>query len=210
MGVWVEKYIVIGTGGHANSLLDLIRSGDNKVEYFVGFENKIDTFQQIPVIRMNDIKKLPSKFKFVLGIGDFEIRNRILNEINLLLPAISFPPMIHKTAYVSNTASLGFGAVIMANAYVGPRSKIGDFSVLNTNTNVDHDCTIGNLNVLAPGTILAGCVLSGEKCFFGMGSLISNNISIGSNAIIAANSFVNSDIPNNSFVAGSPGKLKLK
>jgi acetyltransferase-like isoleucine patch superfamily enzyme len=80
--------------------------------------------------------------------------------------------------------------------------------VLNTATSIDHDCSIGNQNFLAPGTIFAGSVTTGEKCFFGMGSLVSNNISIGQSSVVAANSFVNEDIPSNSFVTGIPAKLK--
>jgi UDP-3-O-[3-hydroxymyristoyl] glucosamine N-acyltransferase len=98
--------------------------------------------------------------------------------------------------------------VVFANAYVGPNTKIGSFCVLNTATSIDHDCSIGDQNFLAPGTILAGSVTTGEKCFFGMGSLVTNDISVGPSSIVAANSFVNDNIPSNSFVAGIPAKLK--
>jgi serine acetyltransferase len=41
-----------------------------------------------------------------------------------------------------------------------------------------------------------------------MGSLVSNNISIGQSSVVAANSFVNENIPSSSFVTGIPAKLK--
>jgi len=204
----LKNYILIGTGGHATSILDLITSNGNKVQYFVGFNSNLKNLKGIPVVDISEIGNLSMDFNFVFGIGDFEIRNKVLEKIKLSNPALIFSPLIHSTAYVSSSADIGLGTVVFANAYVGPNTKIGNFCVLNTATSIDHDCSVGDQNFLAPGTILAGSVTTGEKCFFGMGSLVSNNISIGQSSVVSANSFVNENIPSNSFVTGIPAKLK--
>jgi sugar O-acyltransferase (sialic acid O-acetyltransferase NeuD family) len=204
----MQKYIMIGTGGHANSIFDLVKNNGHEVKYVVGFTEGKQYFENIPVIKLEDLKNFSSEYKLLLGIGNFEIRNRVLEEIYLLKMDFKFPSVIHSSAYISKTTSVGSGTVIFANAYVGPNSSIGNFCVLNTNVSIEHDSLIGDQNFLAPSTTLAGNVATGEKCFFGMGSLISNNISIGSNSVIAANSFVDRNIPENSFAAGSPAELK--
>ena len=204
----LQNYVLIGTGGHATSILDLITSNGNKVQYFVGFNSDVKNFKGIPIVDISEIGNLPVDLNFVFGIGDFEIRNKVLEEIKLSNQVLKFPPLIHSTAFVSSSADIGLGTVVFANAYVGPNAKIGNFCVLNTATSIDHDCLIGDQNFLAPGTILAGGVTTGEKCFFGMGSLVSNNISVGRSSVVAANSFVNENIPSNSFAAGTPAKLK--
>lgn len=204
----MQIYVLIGTGGHATSILDLITSNGGKVQYFVGFNSEVNNLKGIPIVDISQIGNLSIDFNFVFGIGGFEIRNKVLEEIKLSNPTLKFPPLIHPTAFVSSSAEIGLGTVVFANAYVGPNTEIGNFCVLNTATSIDHDCSIGDQNFLAPGTILAGSVATGEKCFFGMGSLVTNNISIGRSSVVAANSFVNENIPSNSFVTGIPAKLK--
>ena len=44
----------------------------------------------------------------------------------------------------------------------------------------------------------------GDNTFIGPHSIISYGVTIGNNCIIAANSFVNSDVPNNSVFGGTP------
>lgn len=204
----MQKYVVIGTGGHANSILDLIQSSGDTVEYFVGINNEGVQHKGIPTVDFSEVNNFSSELKFVFGIGDYKIRNRVIMEMNLSNQVLRFPPLIHPTAYVSKSAAIANGTVVFANSYVGPNSRIGKFCILNTGASVEHDCSIGNQNFLAPGTLLAGRVIIGDNCFLGMGSLISDGISIGSDSVIAANSFVNENIPSNSFAAGTPTKLR--
>ena len=204
----MQKYVVIGTGGHANSILDLIQSSGDTVEYFVGINNENVQHKGIPTVDFSEVNNSSSEFKFVFGIGDYKIRNRVIMEMNLSNQILRFPSLIHPTAYVSKSATIANGTVVFANSYVGPNSRIGKFCILNTGASVEHDCSIGNQNFFAPGTILAGRVIIGDNCFLGMGSLISDGISIGSDSVIAANSFVNENIPSNSFTAGTPAKLR--
>ena len=199
---------MIGTGGHANSIFDLVKNNGHQVDYVVGFSQGKQYFENIPLIKMEDLKNFSSEYELLLGIGNFKIRNRILEEIYLLKMDFKFPPLFHSSAYISKTARIGRGTIVFANAYVGPNSSIGNFCVLNTNVSIEHDSSIGDQSFLAPSTTLAGNVATGEKCFFGMGSLVSNNILIGSNSVIAANSFVDRNIPENSIAAGSPAELK--
>lgn len=203
----MQKYVVIGTGGHANSIVDLIQSCGDAVEYFVGIKSEMAHDKGIPTVDFLEISNSSPKLKFVFGIGDFTIRNRVFKELNLSNHVLKFPSLIHPTSYVSKSANIANGTVVFANSYVGPNSKIGKFCILNTGTSVEHDCSIGNQNFLGPGTILAGKVITGDNCFLGMGSLVSDGISIGSDSVIAANSFVNENIPCNSFAAGTPTKL---
>lgn len=204
----MQKYVVIGTGGHANSILDLIQSSGDTVEYFVGINNEGVQHKGIPIVDFSEVNNFSSELKYVFGIGDYKIRNRVIMEMNLSNQVLRFPPLIHPTAFVSKSATIANGTVVFANSYVGPNSRIGKFCILNTGASVEHDCSIGNQNFLAPGTILAGRVIIGDNCFLGMGSLISDGISIGSDSVIAANSFVNENIPSNSFAAGTPTKLR--
>lgn len=49
----------------------------------------------------------------------------------------------------------------------------------------------------------AGTPLIGNKVYIASGAVIVGKIKIGSNVLIAANSFVNFDVPDNSIVVGT-------
>ena len=49
-----------------------------------------------------------------------------------------------------------------------------------------------------------------DYVWIGTGSVLVGNIKIGKNVLIAANSFVNFDVPDNSIVIGNPGKIISK
>ncbi|MEO9891000.1 serine acetyltransferase [Aurantibacter sp.] len=82
-----------------------------------------------------------------------------------------------------------FGMIV-----INERAKIGK------NCNIAHSVTIGQTN----RGKRKGCPTIGNKVWIGTGSVIVGNISIGSNVLIAPNTYINSNIPDNSIVTGNP------
>ncbi len=88
-----------------------------------------------------------------------------------------------------------FGTIV-----INPNAKIGK------NCNIAHGVTIGQAN----RGRLKGYPTIGDNVWIGTGSVIVGNITIGTNVLIAPNSFVNIDIPDNSLVIGNPCKIIAK
>jgi sugar O-acyltransferase (sialic acid O-acetyltransferase NeuD family) len=202
----MDKYIVIGTGGHANSIIDLIVGQGGEVECFVDFDSDVKSHLGKPVVTINDLSKFNYKSNLVFAIGNPVTRKQAFQDMSLQKLTKNFPPLVHKTSYIAEGVKLGFGTVLLGNVFVGPNSQIGNFCILNTKSSIDHDCQIGDFNILSPSVTVAGTVLTGPECYFGMGALISNNLSIGAKSTIGANSFVKDSVPANSFFAGSPAR----
>jgi serine O-acetyltransferase len=103
---------------------------------------------------------------------------------------------------ISSDAQIGEGFYLsdhFGTVVIGP-VKMGK------NCNVNHSVTIGRAykgGVVGRPTI-------GDYVWIGTGSVLVGNINIGKNVLIAANSFVNFDVPDNSIVIGSPGKIISK
>lgn len=103
---------------------------------------------------------------------------------------------------------------------INPKAQIGEGFYLTThcgpvvigpvkigkNCNVAHLVTIGR--AYSHGE--AGRPSIDDYVWIGAGSVIVGNIKIGRNVLIAPNSFVNFDIPDNSLVIGNPGKIIKK
>ena len=92
------------------------------------------------------------------------------------------------------------------NIHVGEGSNVQDGSVLHTDPGyplkIGKDVTIGHL------VMLHGCTID-DNSLIGIGAVVLNKAKIGKNCIIGAKSLIteNKEIPDNSLVIGSPGKI---
>jgi serine O-acetyltransferase len=104
-----------------------------------------------------------------------------------------------------------YGFQIPVTTQIGEGFYIGHFGTIvinhdvkiGSNCNITHGVTIGQAN----RGKLKGCPALGDKVWIGAGSVIVGKINIGSNVLIAPNSYVNFDIPDNSLVLGNPAKI---
>jgi carbonic anhydrase/acetyltransferase-like protein (isoleucine patch superfamily) len=108
-----------------------------------------------------------------------------------------------------NNASIWFNCVVRGDTdelIIGENSNVQDGSVLHTDPGIKlrigRDCTIGHM------VMLHGCEI-GDNTLVGIKSVILNNAKIGRNCIIGANTLITEgkQIPDNSLVMGSPGKI---
>lgn len=75
---------------------------------------------------------------------------------------------------------------------------------------ITHDITHNMLNCAGRGTKyqeVVGCIEVMDNVFIGSNTTILSNVRIGPNAIIAAGSVVNKDVPPKSIVAGVPARV---
>ena len=119
-----------------------------------------------------------------------------------------FPALVHPSAIISPSVTLGEGTVVMAQVAVNARTTIGRGCVLNTSCSVDHDCRIGDFAHVAPGVRLAGSVSVGERAVIGIGSSAKPGVGIGAESMIGAGSVIVSDIPRGVTAYGNPAKVR--
>lgn len=83
------------------------------------------------------------------------------------------------------------------NITINPDSVLGD------NVNIHKGATIGQEN----RGKRKGAPKIGNKVYIGVNSTVVGNITVGDDVLIAANTFVNCDVPSHSIVIGSPCKI---
>ncbi|WP_417199534.1 serine O-acetyltransferase [Bizionia sp.] len=104
-----------------------------------------------------------------------------------------------------------YGFQIPVNTEIGEGFYIGHYGTvvingrakIGTNCNIAHNTTIGQTN----RGKLKGYPTIGDMVWIGTGTVIVGKINIGSNVLIAPNSYVNFDVPNHSIVIGNPAKI---
>lgn len=139
----------------------------------------------------------------------------------MLIPFNGVSPKVDETVFVAPGAyligdvqagkesTIWFNAVLRADEgpiIIGEKCSIQDNSTIHLYEG--HPVTIGDGVTVGHNVILHGCKI-GSRSIIGMGSTILDNVEIGEECIIGANTLITSGkkIPPRSMVMGSPGKV---
>ena len=203
-----KNVVIIGAGGHAKVIADIItKSNDNVIGFLddnLDIQNKTIYLNKTVLGTIKDIDKY-KEYYFIIGIGNNNIRENIANSYDL-----KWYTAIHPNAIIANEVSIEEGSVVMAGSIINTGTKIGKHCIINTKSSLDHDNIIENYVHISPGATLAGTVHIKEKTWICAGATIINNITIAKNNIIGAGSVVIKDIneENSTYVGVPTRKIK--
>ncbi len=198
--------IIYGGGGHAKSLIDLIRAQGKYIIAGIvddGISAGTDVID-VPVLGSGDIlselrqKGISLAVNAVGGIGN--ITPRLMVYEKLKNSGFTCPTVIHPRAFVEPTAKVADGGQIFFNAYVGSDAIVGYGCIVNTGAILSHDCVLEDFVNVSPGAILAGAVTVQQRTLVGMGVTINLNVKIGAGARIGNSAVVKADVPENGIV----------
>lgn len=199
---------IIGAGGHAKVLLDVLLLTQNIVVAFLEKDLKNNSvFRGVPIIDESEFwkKYKPNECKVVNGVGSVRSTSQRLKVYErFLLKGYEFHSVIHPSAIISAYSELSNGVQVMAGTVIQAGCKIGANTIINTHASIDHDCQIGDHVHIAPGCTLSGKVIVGEGTHVGAGSTIIQGIHIGEKSIIGAGAVVIKDVPDLNFSKGIP------
>ncbi len=117
------------------------------------------------------------------------------------------PAIIHPTAVVSPSATIGAGAFVGPLVVVNARARLGAGVIVNSGAIVEHDCDLGPFCHVAPGSILAGGVAVGEEALIGAGSTVLGGVRIGDRATLGAGAVAADDLPDGMTAIGVPARV---
>jgi len=197
--------IIIGAGGHAKVIADIItKCGDNVLGYLDDKDaSELLNFKVIG--KVCDVEKYKGNAKFVIGIGNNATRMKIAHLFD-----VTWYTAIHPSAVIASDVMIGDGTVVMANATINTSTKIGAHCIINTGAIVEHDNNLGDFIHISPNATLCGSVMIGEKTHVGAGATIINNINIQSESMIGAGAVVVCDIKKSGTYIGVPAVRQNK
>lgn len=94
----------------------------------------------------------------------------------------------------------GFSLLHAYNITINPQAKLGN------DVTIFKGATVGSIR----SGKNAGVPTIGDRVTICCNAFLCGNITIGNDVLIAANSYVNFDVPDNSIVIGNPGIIKHK
>lgn len=195
----LKPIVVIGGGGHASVLVDILRSQKRKILAIVCPDDisQRSVFNGIQHLKQDDdvLQFLPDDVVLVNGIGMLPKSHlkRKLNEY-YLSHGYQFETVIAKSAQVSSFAIIEPGVQVFAGAIVHVGAFVGAHSVINSGVIIEHDCHIGRYNHIAPRATLCGQVTTQDDVYVGAGSTVIQNIKLEQGSIAGAGAIVTKNI----------------
>ena len=195
-----RKIIIIGGGGHAKALVDILRQ--QKINIYAVSSPKIDhdssLFEGLKIFLNDDeiYKFRCDEICLVNGIGSIpgsHLREKIFQKFRK--DQYDFLSIKSDFSLTSDYCDIGMGVQILPGAVINTDTKIGENCILNTGAIIEHDCILGASNHIAPGAMLSGGVSTGSSVHIGTGAVVIQGVSIGKNSIIGAGSVVTANIP---------------
>jgi len=201
-----SKLIIIGASGHGKVVLDIAVKMRKWLDFaFLDDDDSIKFLMGINVAgKTEDASKYINQADIFVAIGNNSTRQKIQQKLEA--EGASIPLMIHPNSVIGPDVGLGCGTVVMAGAVINCSTKVGKGCIINTGATVDHDCFIEDYVHISPGGHVAGTVKVGQGSWLGIGSVISNNITVTCNCVIGAGSVVVKDIFEQGTYAGIPAK----
>lgn len=203
-----NKTVIVGYSGHAYVVAESYIANGGNISFYADLnqasKNPFDLaylgFESAPNFKGWDIS-----FKYILGIGDNYLREKVANLISSNSNILE--NVIDPHAVISKSANIGNGVFASKGVLVNAFSTIGSFTILNTGCIIEHECEIGIASHIAPGAVLAGNVKVGNRTFIGANAVIKQGVVIGDDVIIGAGSVVLHNVEKNSKLFGNPGRL---
>jgi sugar O-acyltransferase (sialic acid O-acetyltransferase NeuD family) len=205
----MTNLIIIGAGGHGKCIAEMASMMNKWDEIAFLDDNKVGLeILGFPVLdRATNFENYLWKFKEAfVAIGHNQSRLILLNQ--LINSGFDIPVIIHPNSIVSEYSNIGAGTSIHAGAVINPDVVVGKGSIINTSATIDHDCNIGDGVHISPGSHVGGTTIIKNLTWVGIGSSISNNLSIGRKVIVAGGAMVIKDVPDDVMVAGVPAVIK--
>ncbi len=117
-----------------------------------------------------------------------------------------FFTLIHPSAVLARTATVGQGAIICPFAMLSADSVTGDFVTINSYSGIGHDAVIGDGTTLSSHVDITGGVIVEAGVFFGSSAVVLPQLRIGSGARIGAGAIVMRAVAAGSTVYAMPAK----
>lgn len=198
--------IIVGAADHAAVIAEAAQASGFKILGFVADKASrlglLGDEASLPVL----LQKAPNARLFV-AIGDNHLRRQVTQRIQTAIPGVLFASVIHPTAFIAKSASVGAGAFVAAGAGVAVDAKVCEGAIVNTHASLDHHAELGAFASMAPASATGGRARIGTGTAIGMGAMVHHGVSIGSDSVLGSLSLANKDLPDRVTAIGNPARV---
>lgn len=207
----MRKLILVGGGGHAKSVIDVIEAGgDYQITGILDRKEKVGSQLLNYSITASD-EELPQLVAadqdFLITIGQItsaKLREKLFQTISAL--GGNLATVISPNAYLSSYARIGIGTVVMHQALVNAGAKVGNNVIINSKALIEHDATIGDHCHIATGAVVNGGISIGNQVLIGSHATIKQGVQIADGVVVGAHAYVHRNITEAGIYTGVPAR----
>lgn len=209
----MNKFYIIGAGGLGKEAYFIINRFCNLYKKDLYLDSYIDESldkigKLLYGVEIKPLSGIEDGSRYVVAMGDVQ-------------PRIKFSTYVEKTfgnvkpfSLISDNLNginykIGDGSIVFPDVTLTADVNVGKFCVIYQNCSINHDSSVGNFTTLCPNVNIAACSSVGDCCYIGVGSTISNKVSICDNVVLGANTCVVKNICESGLYVGTPAR-KIK
>ena len=206
-----QRILIVGAGGFGREVLQWARDAwPESADRIAGFlSSDADSLEGLDcghrVLGSPDAYRPAAGDRLLLAIGIPYARRRVAE--SLLAHGAEFLTLIHPTAIVAASASIGPGSILCPYAVASDSCRVGRFTIMNYHSSLGHDATAGDFAVLSPYATLGGHAHIEEDVFLGLHSSVGPGKTVGARSKVSANSAALANSPADSLIYGVPGHV---
>jgi sugar O-acyltransferase (sialic acid O-acetyltransferase NeuD family) len=130
--------------------------------------------------------------------------SRPLIAARLGLPEERYATIVHPTATVGMTCTIGAGSVLLAHADLTADVVVGRHVAVMPQVVLPHDVRVDDFATLASGVRVGGACHVAEGAYIGAGACLREGTTVGVRALVGMASVVTRDVPSERKWMGSP------
>lgn len=155
---------------------------------------------------IDELNAYQEEINVVIAIGNPKTVKTVVERITN--GNVKFPNLIYPNTYYSDkkTFVIGKGNIIQGGCCFSCNVSLGDFNVFNGAVVLGHDVNVGSFNTFMPAVRVSGEVLICDFNFFGVNSVVLQQLKIKNGVSLAAGSVLMTKPKENSLYIGVPAK----
>jgi sugar O-acyltransferase (sialic acid O-acetyltransferase NeuD family) len=154
------------------------------------------------------VHELPDAVRVVVCVGsprDYASRARLVRRLGL--SGDRYATVVHPTAVVSASSTVGPGSVLLAQTVLTAAVRVGAHVAVMPQVVVTHDDVVEDFATVASGVRLGGGVRIGRGAYVGAGALVREYAVVGPWSLVGTGSLVLGDVPPGEVWVGSPARF---
>ncbi len=207
----MEKVIVVGGGGHAKVIIDILcESTSYIITGIIVNDPNSSKVRSYPILGNDSI--LPDLFNggittAVIGVGGFkDNKARTMLYSMVRLSGFRIISVIHPSAIISKSVKIGEGCVIYPGVTINSDAVIGNNVIISSGATIDHEAIIEDNVLISTGVAVGAYSRIMNGALLALGSNIVAGITVGRNSLVYAGSVVVRDVDDNTKVSGVPAR----